>query len=337
MIVTNSLTGGGAERSMNMLANELMRQGLVVGLVPVNKGAPDQIQPQCEVMALNRIWPGGIIDTFIAYLKFNRVVSKWKPDVLIINCDLPELLAAISRLRKTLIIVEHTSFPWNSRKKLGLIVRKILTLRGAWWVAVSNHLSAWPKRKDFTAVIPNPVDKSAKEMHLHRMMILKRVVFIGRLSIEKRPEWLLEVARHVKYPVEIIGDGILRSQLEKSSKDEGLDIHFHGQVLEPWSLVHDGDLLVIPSLYEGDGLVLVEAMAHRCAVLVADIPDLRRFSLPDESYCLNPQELIRRIRRFQNDLSPLLVPQSISNAELSARSIERVGESWVNLLKKSQN
>lgn len=337
LIVTNSLTGGGAERSMNMLANELMHQGFTVGLVPINCGPEDQVRPLCELMPLDRTWPGGLRDTLTAYLKFGKVIKKWKPDILILNCDLPELFGALLIKSIPLVIVEHTSFPWNKRKRLGLMVRKILSFRGANWVAVSSHLENWPNGNSFIGVIPNPIDQKLEKTKLEYNAALKRIIFIGRLSLEKRPEWLLEIARHVPYPIEIIGDGALRKELENSVLRENLSINFHGQQLRPWDLINQGDLLVIPSQYEGDGLVLIEAMLHRSPVLVADIPDLRRFNLAESNYCLSPQDFIRAIVKFEKNLDSLVIPGDLCRAELSSRSISSVGKQWAIVLKTLVN
>lgn len=337
LIVTNSLTGGGAERSMNMLANELIHQGFIVGLVPINCGPEDQVRPLCELMPLDRTWPGGLRDTLTAYLKFGKVIKKWKPDILILNCDLPELFGALSIKSIPLLVVEHTSFPWNKRKRLGLMVRKILSFRGANWVAVSSHLANWPNGNSFIGVIPNPIDQKLEKTKLEYKAALKRIIFIGRLSLEKRPEWLLEIARHVPYPIEIIGDGALRKELENSVLRENLSINFHGQQLRPWDLINQGDLLVIPSQYEGDGLVLIEAMLHRSPVLVADIPDLRRFNLAESNYCSSPQDFIRTIVKFEKNLDSLVIPSDLCRAELSSRSISSVGKQWAIVLKTLVN
>ncbi len=333
LILTNSLTGGGAERSMNMLANELYFQGFTVGLVPINTGPVDQIHPVCEVMPLNRRWPGGLKDTITAFRQFNQIVKEWEPDILILNCDLPEMFGAFLTHNVSLIIVEHTSLPWNTRKSLGFVVRKVLSLKRAKWIAVSNHLEAWPNGNRFSAVIPNPVNQDVEKIEAKSKMPLKRIVFIGRLSFEKRPQWLLEISRFVAFPIIVIGDGKLRHELEKSAIEEGLTIKFLGQQLRPWDLIDQGDLLVIPSEYEGDGLVLIEAMLYRCPVLVADIPDLRRFNLAEDNYCLNPQDFIRTIRKYERNLELLIIPNSLCQEELSSRSIKSVGSKWMSMLK----
>lgn len=337
LIVTNSLTGGGAERSMNLLANELMHQGFKVGLVPINSGPADQVRPLCEVMPLSRTWPGGLRDTIIAYLKFFQVIKKWKPDILILNCDLPELFGALLIKSVPLVVVEHTSFPWNKRKRVGLIVRRILAFRGANWVAVSSHLEAWPNCISFIGVIPNPINQVLERPGLEDNVVLKRIIFIGRLSFEKRPEWLLEIAKLVPYPIEIIGDGALREELENSAIKEHLSVKFHGQQLRPWDLIDQGDLLVVSSQYEGDGLVLIEAMLHQCPVLVADIPDLRRFKLPERNYCLGPKDFIRTIMNFEKNLNSLVIPNDLCQPELSSRSISSVGKNWAKVLKTLHN
>ena len=95
MLVTNSLTGGGAERAMNLLSIELLNRGWSTALVPINAGGQDQVIPLCDVFPLERPWNGSLASTFKSVIKFNQVVRSWRPDVVILNCDLPELLGAL--------------------------------------------------------------------------------------------------------------------------------------------------------------------------------------------------------------------------------------------------
>jgi hypothetical protein len=52
MFVTNSLSGGGAERATNILINALSDTGTDVELVAVNDGPMDLVEPSCEVFEL---------------------------------------------------------------------------------------------------------------------------------------------------------------------------------------------------------------------------------------------------------------------------------------------
>ena len=157
MIVTNSLTGGGAERSMNHLCNELNARGWQVALLPINSSEKDQVTPICEIFPLFREWQGGLFGTLRAILQFNSIVRTWKPNTVILNCDLPELFGTTLRRGIKLVAVEHTSKPWVRRKLLGRIVRKILKMKSLTWIAVSAHLTIWPEKSIPNRVIPNPI------------------------------------------------------------------------------------------------------------------------------------------------------------------------------------
>ncbi|TSA48147.1 MAG: hypothetical protein D4R50_01700, partial [Actinomycetales bacterium] len=157
MVLTNSLTGGGAERSMNLVSNELFNRGWPIVLVPINRSDLDLITPLCEIFSLNREWRGNLFDTLSAIRKLDNLVDEWEPDIIILNCDLPELFGATLRHRKRLVFVEHSSFPWGKRALLGKIVRRILLLRGATPIAVSSHLRIWPKGQIPSCVLQNPL------------------------------------------------------------------------------------------------------------------------------------------------------------------------------------
>ena len=128
MFVTNSLSGGGAERATNILVNALTELGMQVSLVAVNSGTRDLIEPKCQTFELKREWQGGFISVLVAYFKLQSVIWKWKPNYLVLNCDIPELLGSLSLGKHKFIAVEHATFPWINRTRLGKVTRKILSL-----------------------------------------------------------------------------------------------------------------------------------------------------------------------------------------------------------------
>jgi glycosyltransferase involved in cell wall biosynthesis len=248
MIVTNSLTGGGAERSMNLVGNELTKIGWQVALIPINSGDPDLVTPTCEIFPLNRQWRGSFIGTIRAVMNFNRIVGSWKPDIVVLNCDLPELFGALLLRKKRLVVVEHSSLAWATRPLFGKVIRKILRMRQAVWIAVSSKLNIWPKRDSPSDVIQNPLMPFLKATA--RPLVgshIKRLVFVGRLSSEKQPEQIIEIGKRTDLPVEIIGDGILKNSLYEMANVAGLPVTFHGRLCDPWSLITSGDLLIVPS------------------------------------------------------------------------------------------
>ena len=278
MFVTNSLSGGGAERATNILVNALSDLGLQVSLVAINSSPRDLIEPKCQIFELKREWQGGLISVLAAYFKLQTVIWKWKPDYLVLNCDIPEFLGSLSMGKHKLIAVEHATFPWINRIRLGKVTRKILSARNTKWVAVAKHLNIWGTQAlpDITignAIVTPKINKSKSNGKI------KRLNYVGRLSNEKQPLWALEIAQRVDLPIRIFGEGLLKKQLQDFGTKNCIDGQFAGFVSNPWEFFETGDLLIVPSSFEGDGLVLVEALSNRIPLIANDIPDLRRFNL----------------------------------------------------------
>lgn len=334
MIVTNSLTGGGAERSMNLVCNELTRRGWPVSLVAINSSEPDLITPIGEVFLLNRKWPGSIAGTLFSFCRFVRVAFIWKPDFVILNCDLPELFGAFLPARPRLVVVEHSNPAWTTRLALGKIVRKFLRMRNATWVAVSSHLQIWPRGTKPHDVLQNPLTPSIKPFEeLNASSNCRRLVYVGRLaSAQKRPEWVIEMGHLTSLEVLIIGDGDAKRGLQAQAKSKQLKIEFTGFVSDPWSYVMPGDLLVVPSAWEGDGLVVLEGMRRGIPMLISEISDFRRFDLPNKSYCQSVEDFVNRINEYRNSLHALVVPKKKKDVILTSRSLDAVGDAWESFL-----
>jgi glycogen synthase len=139
-----------------------------------------------------------------------------------------------------------------------------------------------------------------------------RILLVGRLAPQKGVSTLVEAAGLLKDPsakVLLVGDGSERPKLEREAKRIGVGdrVRFEGFVAHerrPAALVHV-DLLVLPSLYEELGTVLLEAMQAGLPVVASKtggIPDVIEdgvngmLVLPGE-----PEALARAIDRFLAD------------------------------------
>jgi glycosyltransferase involved in cell wall biosynthesis len=332
MFVTNSLSGGGAERATNILVNALHDSGIKVALVPINEGVRDLVEPKCEIFELKRQWQGGIFTLFSAFFSLQRTIWRWKPTIIVLNCDLPELLGSLSIGSHNLVAVEHATFPWTKRIQLGKIVRMLLEFRRVHWVSVSDHLSIW-QSKQIASVIKNPVI-SQSEVIEKKSIQVKRLNFVGRLSVEKQPSWIVEIAKKTNLPTRIIGDGILMEDLQKSSNEMNNLVEFLGHVSDPWEYFEDSDLLIVPSLYEGDGLVVVEALMRGIPILLSDIRDLRRFKLPEINYCDSVDDFSSTVLNHLVSLDNLKVSGDIVKNVTSNRDPRFVAEQWTKLLEE---
>lgn len=339
MFVTNSLTGGGAERATNILVNALVDSGVPVSLVTVNYSAADLVIPRCEVFELNRPWQGGPRTLLAAYYRLRKIVKKWSPQVIVFNCDVPELLGSLLLGKQIKVAVEHASQPWVTRKYLGKVVRLILTLQRTRWVAVSSHLRIWPNDRAPDIWINNAIMQKGYQTNANtdkKQSIsdhkICRLVYVGRLSKEKQPEWVLEIAKQTGLPAIFFGDGRLRNLLSIESSQAGVLAQFPGFVTNPWDSIMPGDLVIIPSVFEGDGLVLVESIAHQVPLLVNAIPDLLRFNLPKRNYCDSPSQFVQRITRYSENILELRVPGEDTLKILEQRMPEAIAGNWRNFL-----
>ena len=125
-------------------------------------------------------------------------------------------------------------------------------------------------------------------------------------------------------------------ELERTTRDfpdlEGILV---GQKRNPWDKLFSNDLLLVPSLHEGDGLVVVEALAAGIPILLADIPEFRRFGLPDIHYCKDKYDYIASINSYSNHIDQLRVSAVNAASVLDSRSLQAIGDSWVDFFNKS--
>jgi glycosyltransferase involved in cell wall biosynthesis len=336
MIVTNSSTGGGAERSMNLVANELTALGHSVLLVPINRGPEDEVTPACKVACLNRKWSGGLLSILFATMRFNFLALHFRPTSVILNCDLPELLGCFLIFRTNFVGVEHANFPWVQRPYLGRLVRRFLNFRKVKWVAVSDHLSIWPDNRRPLKTMVNPIitkhNESAPLRYSIKSLEIKRIVFIGRLVDLKRPNWILEICKGANLPGLIIGEGELYPTLKNFVDLNELPIEFVGQVKLPWEMIGKGDLLIVSSAYEGDGLVVVEALQQQVPFLLSDIPEFRRFVFLENVYCSSISDFTLRVEKYRENLGALLASKEKRDQILMNRRVEKIGQEWITFL-----
>ena len=97
-------------------------------------------------------------------------------------------------------------------------------------------------------------------------------LFVGRFDRQKGFDIVLKVAESLKgtaVRVHIVGDYVLENEQEKKHLD---NVVFHGWIdrRQIGAYYQAADLLLMPSRWEGFGLVAAEAMAHGCPVLASD-------------------------------------------------------------------
>lgn len=326
--VVSSIGGGGAEKSAVQIVEQLRRIGLNVDLIAINR----RETPTDDVafaIELDRKRSTGLVSTLFSIWKFRRLLSEKKYKCLILNCDLPELFGLIAPKDLSIILVEHANPPWSNRELVGRLIRFVLSRRNIRFVVVSKHLRIWSRREIEPICIPNPLGELASSWTFESGSELKRLVYVGRLSrLFKRPEIVLKIAKRLELPCIFIGQGDQLMDLQSQADSLNITIEFRGFVKDPWSEVRAGDLLIIPSSAEGDGLVLVEAVQRKIPFLATDIPDLNKYGIASANYCKDENDFVFRVKKFSHQLDSLVVPSEIREEVVKSRELSKICSKW---------
>lgn len=107
-----------------------------------------------------------------------------------------------------------------------------------------------------------------------------QLLFVGRLEKQKSVETLLKAVSYIRektpkldFEVIIVGDGSLKEQLIRLTKDLNIEdiITFTGKQQNVNSYYKKSNIFVLPSIWEGFGIVILEAFSAKLAVIASDI------------------------------------------------------------------
>lgn len=126
--------------------------------------------------------------------------------------------------------------------------------------------------------IETPTDNDKAEDKHHHPHKKKIVTFLGRITIQKGPEYFVNVARMVIQRMKNVhfvmaGNGELRNRIIELSARYGIShrFHFTGFLNGPevTEMLHKSDLFIMPSVSEPFGIVPLEAMQANVPVIIS--------------------------------------------------------------------
>ena len=154
--------------------------------------------------------------------------------------------------------------------------------------SVARHAEqAWGLPPSRLHVVRNPLSiptpklpRAEARAHLGLSEAEPVIVFLGRLEPQKGVTYLLQALalladRQLHTHVYIVGEGSLKAELQREAAALGLSasgkLHFTGLSNEPGLYLSAGDMLVLPSLFEGLGNVIAEAFAFGLPVVASNL------------------------------------------------------------------
>jgi glycosyltransferase involved in cell wall biosynthesis len=118
---------------------------------------------------------------------------------------------------------------------------------------------------------------------------------VGRLTLQKGQRYLLEAVSQLrgKFPrlvLLVVGDGPLKNELQDYTENLGIQesVIFTGSRRDVPSLLAAMDIFVLPSLWEGLSISLIESMAAGKPVITTDIAPIREVVNTDKVGVLVP-------------------------------------------------
>ncbi|MEK7619980.1 MAG: glycosyltransferase family 4 protein [Patescibacteria group bacterium] len=220
-----------------------------------------------------------------------------------------------SRLKRAAIsMIERLAY-----RSAGAIIHT--TQADADFVATRYHI---PRGK--IHVIPNWVDTE-----LFRLMTVEKqprtVCYVGRLEKQKNLDTLVEAMQGLNARLIVYGEGSLQHTLEEQARALGVDVKFRGRVAneELPAALNACEIFVLPSLYEGNPKVLLEAMACGLPVVGTNVEGINTLIKDKETGLLcettanSLQETLKRLlnnHELQNRIGEQARKQILSTASL---------------------
>lgn len=288
MIVLHIITTiekGGAENQLKVLVAEQLNQGINVEILPL-KGELELLN---ELRSLGATVNTSIHNKSVVFQLMRLLIMMTKRS-LIVHAHLPraEILGALSKLRNPLVVSKHNAeafFPGRN-SHLSRSLSRFVERQSSQVICISTAV------KDFLVGSGELTDPT-KQIVIHyglpsglgipRMDQVSRdsdlhftVGCVARLVEQKNISTLLHAFQRFHFQIPhsnliLIGEGNLKDSLIKEAQDLGIEsaVTWMGRHPSPLEVMCGFDVMVLPSLYEGFGMVLLEAMLLELPIIAA--------------------------------------------------------------------
>lgn len=266
--VTATLTSGGSERVMSIVANKMQERGYEVEIIclndqivfyPINEGIKiTHVEVEAGTKSLpKKLW------------WFRKHIQKTQPDVVIafmVSVYTVTLLALMGIDIPVISSVRNDPAYSNLRKK---ITRKLLLPRSAHVVVQTQQIKKFFNKgiQKMTSVIYNPVNE--KVFKLQPTKKENRIISVGRLYPQKDQKTMIEAfakmsEHHPDWKLVIFGEGPERKAMEKMIQDPRFKIQdkvvLPGRSENIVDELNKSKIFCLSSIYEGMSNALVEAI-----------------------------------------------------------------------------
>lgn len=294
ILVIHSLSSGGAERVLTLLARGLACKDHHVSVITmVGKDAdfyalPDVVKRVALEVPSSRGVLHAAWNNIHRHMALRRVIRSLAPEIVISFTSITNVrvLLACRGLGLPVVVTEHCDPTMVIISTVWDKLRRWLYPSAACLVSVSigvdKRFSWMPEER--RAVIYNPLPDIQEKNPGGASSIFdsknrKRAVAMGRLVPQKGFDLLIDAFARIApiYPewdLYILGEGEQRSELESDVLSRKLKgrVFLAGNITNPFSTLREADLFVLSSRFEGFGNALAEGMACGLPAISFDCP-----------------------------------------------------------------
>ena len=360
-LVISTLTCGGAERVLVLLAKGFIAQGFQVSVITLDNKSNDFYHLPSEInrLALDIMSESSnVVETLknnfkrIAILR--KAIQSTKPGLVISFLRLTNIITIFALLGVSypVIVTEHNDPKVFSYGKLRETLRRWTYPYCSMVVSVSKGVdnALEPLSKNKRAVIYNPIIIQENETNESLPSAVDPnknwIVSMGRLTKQKGFDLLLQAFQkvanqHPNWQLIILGQGELRAQLEKMRDDLGLSsqVVFTGSLRNPFKVLRKAQLFVMGSRNEGFPMAHGEALACGVPVIATDCPSGPREMIRHniDGLLVANQDISALATAMNNLMSDEDERQRLASkaAEVTERfNLEKIVTEWETLIEK---
>ena len=253
----------------------------------------------------------GFLFSISATFKLLRMVRKYKIDLIHAHYVMPPgLIAVICSMfsgAKTAITIHGSDIFILARKPILKSIIKFILKRSDYVFVVSdslkenvlklgiegleNKLSITYNAVDVERFRPDQTSTFKEEIHIGPQKPV--VLFVGNLVWQKGVEYLIRAKEFLNVDAEIVivGDGPLLEELKGIVEFEKMEgITFTGARNDIENIMPAADVVVVPSVSESFGIVVLEAMASGKPVVAAKVGGIPEVVNEKTGILVNPED-----------------------------------------------
>jgi glycosyltransferase involved in cell wall biosynthesis len=313
--VINTLGMGGAEELIFNICKHINKERFLIEVVVLES----QMYPiGDELIALGI--KTHLLNCKHSYLdirklfKLLKVIKQFQPNIIhshLFDSNLYARIAGIIARVPILIIHEHNTFHEKEKFfRLPVYADQLLSKYTYKIITISEAVQDFTQKQeriesDKFIIIKNCIDTSKfnipdwqnqsalvrKELGIRKDEMM--MICVAGFREQKGHNYLIDAINLLKYKnakLILVGDGPLRKDIEKKVGNYDLEsrVHFLGMRRDIPNLLNAADLFVLPSLWEGQGLVIIEAMASGLPVVATKVGGIPEYITENEGYLVEP-------------------------------------------------